>query len=513
MKYSSLAAATIAALTCAAPLRAADPPHPNIVIILADDLGYGDLACYGGLAPTPASDRLASQGLRLTDAYASSATCTPSRYSLLTGQYAWRKKGTGILPGDAALIIEPGRPTLPALLQKAGYTTAAVGKWHLGLGTTQHPADWNHDITPGPIDVGFSHSFIMAATADRVPCVYIDDRRIVGINPGDPLRVNYDSPFPNEPTGLTERDKLKMNWSHGHHDAVVNEIGRIGFFTGGTSALWVDEDISHVFAKQAVQFIEKQKDHPFFLYYATHNIHVPRVPNQQFVGKTTMGPRGDSIVEFDWQVFQVLDTLDRLHLADNTLVILTSDNGPVLDDGYVDDANEKLGNHKPAGPLRGGKYSRFEGGTRIPMIVRWPGHIQPGVTSPAFVSQVDFTASLASLVGQSADPKSSPDSVNVLPALLGQSQQGRPEIIEHAGKLAIRKDNWKFIPPGKVTDHLGPWNDITVPAPGFLYDLSTDPGEQTNLAHSHPDKVKELAKQLEQIRTAGEHQSESETAK
>ena len=483
---------------------AADPQHPNIVLIYADDLGYGDLACYGGAGvKTPAADRLASEGLRFTDGYASSATCTPSRYSLLTGQYAWRKKGTGILPGDAALIIEPGRPTLPALLQKAGYKTGAVGKWHLGLGTVEHPADWNGDIKPGPLDVGFDYSFIMAATADRVPCVYIENRRVVGLNPDDRIAVDYNEPFPDVPTYRTTHEPLKYKSSHGHDNAIINGIGRIGYMKGGKDALWVDEDLSKVFTAHAVSFIEKHKDEPFFLYFATHDVHVPRVPNPQFVGKTTMGPRGDAIVEFDWQAAQILATLDKLHLADNTLVILSSDNGPVLDDGYVDDANEKLGDHKPAGPLRGGKYSRFEGGTRIPLIVRWPGHVKPHTTTSAFVSQVDFAATLAALVGQSADPKSSPDSQNLLPALLGDSPTGRDAIIEHAGRLAIRQGDWKFITPGQVTDHLGPWKRLTVPAPGYLFNLSTDPAESHDAAAANPDKVKELAAKLEKTRTAG----------
>lgn len=478
---------------------AADPQHPNVIVILADDLGYGDLSCYGGTAPTPNADRVAAQGLRLTDGYCSSATCTPSRYSLLTGQYAFRQKGTGILPGDANLIIEPGRLTLPAVFQKAGYTTGAVGKWHLGLGDTQ-PVDWNKHISPGPNEVGFDYSFIMAATGDRAPCVYVENGDVVGLNPDDKIQVDYNTPFPGLPTGKTARGTLKMNWSHGHNDAVINGIGRIGFMKGGKDALWVDEDMSKVFAKQAVQFIEKHKDKPFFLYYATHNVHVPRVPNQQFVGKTTMGPRGDSIVEFDWQVGQVLSTLDRLGIADNTLLIVTSDNGPVLDDGYVDDANEKLGDHKPGGPLRAGKYSSFEGGTRVPFIVRWPGHVKPDTTSHAIVSQVDFPATFAALTGQHTDPALSPDSSNILTALLGQSPTGREQVIEHARQLSYRKGDWKYLPPGPVTDHLGPWKRLRVPAPGWLFNLADDPGEQHDVAAEHPDKVKELSTDLATLR-------------
>lgn len=507
MRWNRLlgAAAAVGVLGIGAAAGGEPARRPNVVIIYGDDVGYGDLACYGGTgAATPNVDRLAAEGLRLTSGYCASATCTPSRYSLLTGQYAFRQKGTGILPGDAPLIIEPGRRTLPAILKDAGYHTAAVGKWHLGLGSADAPADWNGEVKPGPLDIGFDYSFIMAATGDRVPCVYVEDRKVVNLDPADPIEVSYEKPFPGLPTGVTARDSLKMNWSHGHNNAVVNGIGRIGFMSGGTKALWVDEEMADVFTKYAVSYIERHKDEPFFLYYATQDVHVPRVPHPRFVGQSGMGPRGDSIVQFDWQVGRILETLDRLKLADDTLVILTSDNGPVLDDGYVDDANEKLGTHKPAGPLRGGKYSRFEGGTRVPWVVRWPGGgVKPGTTSDAIVSQVDLPATLAALAGRSVDRAQSPDSQDVLPALLGRSPAGRDHVVQHANRLALRRGDWKFIPPGPIQENLGPWKRWDVPPPGLLFNLATDPGEQTDLAAQHPDKLRDLAAQLESIRTAG----------
>jgi len=476
---------------------------PNIVFIYGDDVGYGDWGCYGARSvKTPNLDRLAGQGLRFTSAYASSATCTPSRYSLLTGEYAFRKKGTGILPGDAALIIEPGRATLPSLLKSAGYTTAVIGKWHLGLGDARKGIDWNGEINPGPLEVGFDYSFIMAATGDRVPCVYIENHRVVGLLSEDPIFVNYKEAFPGEPNGVADRASLKMDWSHGHNQAVVNGIGRIGYMKGGKAALWKDEDMADQFTKHALAFIEREKDHPFFLYFATQDIHVPRVPNPRFVGQTTMGPRGDVIVEFDACVGEILRALDRLKLADNTLVIVSSDNGPVLDDGYKDFANEKLGDHKPAGPFRAGKYSLFEGGTRMPFLVRWPGRVKPGVTD-ALISQVDMAATLAALAGAKPDPVTMPDSVNVLAALLGDSKTGRDHLVEQANRLAIRQENWKFIPPGRVNDHLGPWKQVTVPQPGFLFDLAADPGETRDLASTHPEKVKELRELLARIRNSG----------
>jgi arylsulfatase A-like enzyme len=493
--------------------QAATPKEslPNIVLIYADDLGYGDFGCYGATAvKTPNVDKLAAAGLRFTSSYCTSATCTPSRYSLLTGEYPFRQRGTGVLPGDAGLIIKPGRPTLPFLLQQAGYTTAVVGKWHLGLGETGR-IDWNGEVTPGPREVGFDYSFIMAATGDRVPCVYIENHRVVGLGPDDPIAVSYKEPFPGERIALTNREALKMDWSVGHNMAVVNGIGRIGYMRGGQAALWKDEDMADEFVKHALAFLQRSKDKPFFLYFATQDIHVPRVPNPRHVGKTTMGPRGDAIAEFDDCVGTLLKQLDELKLTENTLVILTSDNGPVLDDGYKDFANEKLGSHRPAGPWRGGKYSLFEGGTRMPLVVCWPGRVKPGV-SDALVSQVDFCATLAALTGQKPDPRTMRDSVNVLPALLGQSPAGRDHIVEHiqeGNRVALREGNWKFIPPGNVNDKLGPWETVKLPPPGGLFDLASDPGETRNLAAENSERVQAMQEKLRQVRGAGEQEPTS----
>lgn len=498
MIRSLLSIAVVCAM-CSA-LHAAE--HPNVLLIYADDLGYGDVGCNGATkVSTPNVDRLAAGGLRFTDAHSSSATCTPSRYAMLTGEYAFRKKGTGVLPGDAALIIEPGRTTLPGILRKAGYKTGVVGKWHLGLGSGN--VDWNTDIKPGPLEIGFDESYIMAATGDRVPCVYVDNHRVVGLDAGDPIKVSYKTPFPGEPTGKANPELLKMHPSHGHDMAVVNGISRIGYMTGGKSALWVDEDFADVITKQGIGFIEKHKAEPFFLYFATHDIHVPRVPHPRFAGKTGLGPRGDAIAQFDWCVGQLLDTLEKLKLAENTLVILTSDNGAVIDDGYKDDAVEKLGSHTPSGPWRGGKYSRFEGGTRVPFIVRWPGHVKPGV-SDALVCQVDFAASLAALTGQSLSDSDAPDSLNVLPALLGESKQGRDHLIEHAGGLSLRKGNWKLIEPGKGPKiNPNTRTDMGIDPQTQLYDLATDPAEAKNVAAQHPDLVKEMTAKLNALRDAG----------
>jgi arylsulfatase A-like enzyme len=492
----------VAATPFVASMHAAAPSEPNIILIYADDIGYGDLGCYGATTvKTPHLDRLAREGLRFTDGHCSSATCTPSRYSLLTGQYAWRKPGTGILPGNASLIIPPGTPTLASVLKSAGYATAVVGKWHLGLGSGD--LDWNGEIKPGPLEIGFDYCFLIPATGDRVPCVYVENRRVVGLDPADPIRVSYNTPVGNDPTGRDHPELLKIKLSRGHDMTIVNGISRIGYMTGGKAARWVDEEMADTITGKAVAFIEKHQRDPFFLYFATHDIHVPRVPHSRFAGSTSMGPRGDVIQQLDWSVGEILDTVDRLKLADNTLVIFSSDNGPVLDDGYADDAVEKLDSHKPAGPLRGGKYSIYEGGTRVPFLVRWPARIKAG-TSAALVSQLDLMAGLADLVGQKLPGDAGPDSLNVLPALLGESQQGRETLVEHAGGLAIRKGQWKFIAgPAAGAKKGAKAEGAKAPATAELYDLSSDLGETNNVISQRPEIASELAALLQKARTDG----------
>jgi arylsulfatase A-like enzyme len=487
---------------------AADPP--NIVIIYADDLGYGDVSCYGATRiRTPNIDRLASQGLQFDNAHAPAATCTPSRYAMLTGEYAWRRKGTGILPGNASMIIQPGRTTLPSILKEAGYATGVVGKWHLGLG--EGNLDWNQEIKPGPLEIGFDYCFLIPATGDRVPCVYMENRRVVGLDPADPIQVSYDKPVGTDPTGKDHPELLKMHPSHGHDQTIVNGISRIGYMSGGKAARWIDEDIADVITGKAVSFIEQHSGRPFFLYFSTHDIHVPRVPHPRFAGKSGLGPRGDAILEFDSCAGEILKTLDRLNLTQNTLVILTSDNGPVVDDGYRDEAVEKLGGHTPSGPLRGGKYSAFDAGTRIPFLVKWPGRVKPG-HSDALVCQVDFLSSLAALAGPKPAVEDAPDSYNILSALLGESRTGRDHLVEQAGTLSLIQGSWKYIEPSsgarfnKYTNtELG--ND---PQPQ-LYNLAEDIGEKQNLAARYPDKVKELAARLEELRRRGRSRPSAST--
>jgi arylsulfatase A-like enzyme len=486
-------------LTAVAP----PPSRPNIVLIYADDLGYGDVSCYGATSlATPNIDRLAAGGCRFLNAHAPAATCTPSRYALLTGEYAWRRPGTSILPGDAAAIIEPGRTTLASVLHSAGYETAVVGKWHLGLGRPR--PDWNGLIAPGPQDIGFDHSFLIPATGDRVPCVFVENGRVVGLDPADPISVSYGAPVGADPTGREHPELLtKMRPSYGHDQAIVNGISRIGYMSGGRAARWVDEDIADTITGRAVAFIERRREAPFFLYFATHDIHVPRVPHPRFAGKSGMGPRGDAILQLDDSVGRILDALDRQGLTRNTLVLFTSDNGPVVDDGYRDEAAERLGVHRPGGPLRGGKYSAFDAGTRVPFVARWPGHVRRG-TSSALVSQVDLTATAARLTGQVLGETDAPDSLDMLAAFLGQSAHGRDHLVEQAGALSIIAGRWKYIEPhdGPKVER-GTNIELGNDSRPQLFDLSDDLGERHDVASRHPGKVRELAERLAGIRRKG----------
>lgn len=465
-----------------------------VILFLADDLGYGDTGCYGAeLIPTPNVDRLAREGLRFTDAHSSSSVCTPSRYALLTGKYPWRKHGTGILPGDAAMIVPTCDKvmTLPLMMKKAGYKTAAIGKWHLGLGTGN--VNWNKLVTPGANEVGFDESFIMAATADRVPCVYIRDGRVENLDPKDPIEVNYKRNYPGQPTGRDNPELLRVKTTHGHDNTIVNGIGRIGFMKGGKSALWVDQDLADTITKEAVQFIERNKNTPFFLYFATNDIHVPRDPHQRFVGRSGCGLRGDVTMQMDDSLRQIMQALKKAGLENDTLLIFTSDNGPVVDDGYADGAVRDLNGHKPAGPLRGGKYKIFEGGTRLPCIAWWPGKIKPGI-SDALVNHLDIAPSLAELAGCKLPGGAFPDGTDQLAALLGRSPHGRDVLVEHQMRndaLALRQGSYKFI----LNENLPP-KERSQSGPGVLFDLKSDLGETKDISSQKPQIAEKMAERL-----------------
>jgi arylsulfatase A-like enzyme len=474
---------------------------PNVIFIYADDLGYGDLSCYGATKlHTPHLDKLAASGIRFTNGHCTSGTCTPSRFALMTGQYPWRRLGTGILPGDAALIVPVDKITLPKVFKQAGYFTGIVGKWHLGLGENV-TKNWNGEIGPGPNETGFDFSFIFPATADRVPTVFLEDHKVVAADPDDPIAVDYINKIGNDPTGAEHPELLKMKASHGHDNTIVNGIGRIGYMSGGRRARWVDEELSSTFLFKAFQFIDDHRNKPFFLYYALTEPHVPRMPATRFKGTSGLGYRGDDILQLDWTIGQLMDYLERNGLTKNTLIIFTSDNGPVLDDGYQDGAVTMLNGHTPAGPMRGGKYSALEGGTRIPFIISWPAHIAPKI-SDALVSQIDMVASFAHLLGQKIPAGEATDSEDHLQTFLGRSDTGRSIFVEQglADPTALVQGHWKYIRP-----HPGPalMQDVGIetgsaPYPQ-LYNLKDDIGEKNNLAAQYPEKVKELDNLLERL--------------
>lgn len=476
------------------------PRKPNIIIVYMDDLGYGDVSYNGAKKlKTPNMDAMAMAGMRFNNGYATSATCTPSRYALLTGVYPWREKRARILAGTAPLIIGTEQMTLPRMLKQQGYQTAIIGKWHLGLGNGN--VNWNELVTPGPNQLGFDYSYILAATQDRVPTVYIEDGNVVGLDPNDPIEVNYQKNFEGEPTGLDHPELLTMKWHHGHNSSIVNGIPRIGYMKGGEAAKWSDIDMADHFLGGIQKYIKDHKDQPFFLYYPMQQPHVPRTPHPRFEGLSELGPRGDAIVEADWCLGELKKTLESEGILEKTLIIFSSDNGPVLNDGYYDDSDLKNGDHTPWGPFRGGKYSLFEAGTHVPFFTYWKGKIQPGVSN-AMVSQLDLLSSLAQLVGSDVRTE---DSLPLMDLLMGKSDQGRNElVIEATSRTAFKKEDWVMIPPykgpavnEKVQIELGNDSDFQ------LYNLAEDIRQQNNLAESQPEKLQEMLTAFEAIRGDG----------
>ena len=491
-----LAGGALAAASCTQPKPEA-PRLPNVIVILADDLGYGDLSCYGARnVRTPNTDALSAQGVRFTNAYATASVSTPSRYSLLTGEYAWRRPDTDIAVGDAGMIIRPEQYTLADLFKNAGYATAAFGKWHLGLGDKGGEQDWNAPLPSGLGDIGFDYSYIMAATGDRVPCVFIENGQVADWDPSAPIEVSYHAPFPGEPLAKDHPEllyNLQPTPGIGHNQAIVNGIGRIGYMKGGGRALWKDENIADSITVHALQFMEAHRDRPFFIYLATNDVHVPRFPHERFRGKSGMGLRGDAIAEFDWTVGAVMQKLEELGLADDTVLLVTSDNGPVLEDGYMDQAAELLNGHDPAGGIRGNKYGVYEAGARVPAILRWPGHVPVGCLSEALVSHIDLFASFASLLDARMPKGCAPDSENALEAWMGADSEGRRYVVEQANNrtLSIRTREWKYVEPsdGPAQYSWAPGSETGYMPVPQLFRLSEDPREHQNVASAHPELV------------------------
>jgi arylsulfatase A-like enzyme len=448
---------------------------PNIIVILADDVGWGDAGCYGATqVKTPHIDRLAHEGRRFENGHASAAVCTPTRYSLITGQYSWRNTAEGlnkgVAKGDAPLLIPTTMPTAPGLLKQAGYRTALIGKWHLGFGLTQ--PDFNQELRPGPLEIGFDEYFGIPATNDRIPTVFVRDHRVLGLDPNDPITYSYDA---------TEAKSQGMSpWAAGRN--------RIGWAKGGKSAWWKDAEIADTHTRECIQFIERNKDTKFFLLFTPHNVHAPAIPGPRFVGTSGLSPRADMLQELDASIGELLQTLDRLGLAKDTLIMYSSDNG-----AYVNDEQ----GHKPTGPYRGKKSQLWEGGTRVPFIVRWPARIQPGVSAD-LASTLDVPATVCAAAGIKQPKDTLPDSFNLLPAMLGERDAPTRDhliLMSGNGDLAIRSNQWKYIPDLAVADgwYAGKKKNPNAPARPALFDLWKDPGETQNLFQAQTAEAQRLA--------------------
>jgi len=478
---------------------------PNVVLINADDLGYGDTSCYGAThVSTPHIDRLAREGRRLTDAHSTSAVCSPSRYGLLTGRYPHRENFWGPISPRQGLTIDPDLPTVPRLFQEAGYETALVGKWHLGFG--DEAPNWNGDLKPGPLELGFDSYFGIPAVNSGPPFVYVEDHRVIGLDPNDPFEFGKES--------VTQKLPEKGGYKN----------------IGGADAahrLYIDEQIGTTFANRATKWIrERETGTPFFLYLATTNIHHPFTPAPQFVGTSDCGLYGDFIHEFDWMVGQVLEALDQKGVADNTLVIVTSDNGGML---HVTGQKAWETGHRSNGNLLGYKFGAWEGGHRVPFVARWPGKIPAGSVSDHLLSQVDLFATFAAILDATIESSSEIDSLNQLEALTGNPKDPIREtlvITPNSPKhLSLRQGDWVYIPQqgsggfqgNKPGDHLlaGPAalkfggrtnsdvidGKIRSGAPvAQLYNLATDPYQATNVYSQHPELVEQLEKELQTYR-------------
>ena len=473
---------TAALSAFAASPRPASPPPPvevapNIIVVLADDIGWGDAGCYGATQiATPNIDRLAREGRRFDQGYSSAAVCTPTRYSLLTGSYAWRsdKVGVnrGVANGASPLLIPTDQPTAPGLLRQAGYRTAIIGKWHLGFGLTK--PDYNQELRPGPLEVGFDEFFGIPATNDRIPTMLVRNHRVEGLDPADPVSYTYDK---------AEAEAAGMSpWAAGRN--------RIGWSKGGKAAWWKDTELADIHTRESIAFIERNRANRFFLYYAPHNVHAPKVPGPRFKGRSGLGDRADLLLEFDASLGALLQALDTLGLAENTLVIYSSDNG-----AYINDEQ----GHRPTGPFRGIKSSLWEGGSRVPFIVRWPARISPG-ESADLVSTLDIPATICAAAGVTPPAAAFADSFDFLPPLLGRTdapKRGFLILQDGNGRLALRSGRWKFIPDLDTADG---WKSARkaaeAPARPGLFDLSADPGEKQNLFAQHPAEAQRLAEQL-----------------
>jgi arylsulfatase A-like enzyme len=466
--------------------------QPNIIYILADDLGYGDVAWLNDESkiPTPHMDRIASSGMTFTDCHSNSAVCTPTRYGVLTGRYAWRGRlKSGVLWGYSAPLIEPGRLTVASMLRNCGYATACIGKWHLGLGWhlrdggqvteqmtgVEDPGvDFAQRLTAGPHTVGFDYSCILPASLDMAPYCYIENGRVI------------------EPTmrQVPQSPRPKM-WR-----------------AGATCLGFEHETCLLELTRRAETYIARQQalcpDRPFFLYLPLPSPHTPHVPRPPFVGASGAGAYGDYVVEHDWSVGRIMEALDRHGLTENTLVIVTSDNGPHVRGAGFDYQREY--GHSSTGIFRGQKSDAWDGGHRVPFFARWPGVIAPGSTCAQPICLTDLLATCAAITGQTLPADAGEDSFNLLPWFdQNQDAPGRPATIHHSmdGRFAIRDKQWKLIECRGSGGWSLPEEEVEAHAPpGQLYDLDADPSEQRNLYEDQPDVVAGLSDTLERMRSS-----------
>lgn len=411
--------------------------------------------------------------MRFTDAHSSASVRTPTRYSMLTGQYSWRVNATGldkgVANGDSPLLIPVSATTSPKIMKSGGYRTAAVGKWHLGFGNSK--PDYNKELSPGPLEIGFDEFLGFPATNDRVPTVFVRDHRVVGLDPAHSIDYSYQNPAGAD-------SPLKK---------LSSRRQRIGWVTGGRAAQWKDTELTDNVTRKVTAFIERNQKQPFLLHYAPHNFHAPAVPGPRFLGSSGLSNRSDTLVELDWSVGELMKALERLHLTNNTMVIFSSDNG-----AHVIDEN----GHRPNGPWRGEKSHLWEGGHRVPFIARWPGQIVPGV-SDALIALVDLPATAAAIVGAKLSADAAPDSFDFLPDLLGKPNPHPRDhlvVMSLQGDLAIRQGNWKYIPDLSLANG---WESVkkkeeSEPVRAGLFNLKQDPGDTTNLVTREPEISKRL---------------------
>ncbi len=507
-KFLMLPLATLLAAAPTTLLAKKRVERPNVIIILADDIGYGDLGCYGATkVQTPNIDRLAAQGRRFTDAHSSAAVSTPSRYGLLTGEYPSRADIWGPTSATSTSKITDDPNTIADVMKASGYSTAIFGKWHLGFqrGDT---IDYNKPLAPGPLELGFDYYFGVPLVNSAPPYVYVENHSVVGYTPDDPFVKNQRANTEEFP-----------------------EKNHLSLYGGATAAheLYKDREVGTTLKERAVDWIKENKDDPFFIYYATTNIHHPFTPAERFLGTSQAGAYGDFIHELDWIVGEIMQTLEDEGIAEKTMIIFTSDNGGMLNLGAQEAWS--LG-HEINGDLWGFKFDAWEGGHRVPLIVKWPGMVKEGSVTNTLTSNVDYFAMLSSLTNYKLSDQDAPDSYDLLPALTGRENVViRDHILISPWKsqgLSIRKDNWVYIPvqggagfAGKKVgaSQLGGYattkltnrehsdlldNDLNPAAPkAQLYNLDSDPTQRQNVYNDHPELAAQLDAMLKEISGAG----------